>query len=102
MAPDSAFQRELLYADPDSKRHPRPLPGHVSHHLLFGYKRDAGSQGASSDDVITVASQLHPAAQGGAKEVFGIDATHAGILKAPAAADKLNEILGRAARRRQR
>jgi pimeloyl-ACP methyl ester carboxylesterase len=102
MAPDSAFQREILYDDPDSKRHPRRLPAHVSHHLLFGYKRNARSLGASSDEVITIASQLLPAAQGGAEEVFGIDATHAGILKAPAAADKLNEILGRAARRRQR
>jgi pimeloyl-ACP methyl ester carboxylesterase len=101
MAPDSAFQRELLYDDPDSKQHPKHLPDHVRHHLLFGYRRDGASLGASSDQVIEIASQLHPAAQGRAHEVFGIDATHSGILKAAATADKLNEVLRNAASRRR-
>ncbi|MBW2287935.1 MAG: hypothetical protein JRG80_14050 [Deltaproteobacteria bacterium] len=101
MAPDSAFQRELYYRDPDSKENLRRLPSHVSHHILFGYKRDAASLGASSDEVITIASQLLPEVQDGATEVFGIDATHSGILKAPATADKLNEILEKAAVRRR-
>jgi pimeloyl-ACP methyl ester carboxylesterase len=101
MAPDSAFQRELYYRDPDSKEQPRRLPGHVSHHILFGYKRDEASLGASSDGVITIASQLLPAAQDGVEEIYGIDATHAGILKAPATAEKLNEILEVAASQRR-
>jgi pimeloyl-ACP methyl ester carboxylesterase len=97
MAPDSAFQRDLIYEDPDSREHIRRLPGHVSHHLLFGYKRNEASLGASSDEVITIVSQLHPAVQGAAEEVFGIDATHTGILKSAATARKLNGILESAA-----
>jgi pimeloyl-ACP methyl ester carboxylesterase len=101
MAPDSAFQRELIYQDPDSREHIRRLPEHVSHHLLFGYKRNEASLGASSDEVITIASQLLPAVQGAAEGVFGIDATHTGILKSAATARKLNEILENAASGRQ-
>jgi len=101
MAPDSDFQRGLLYDDPDAKLHPKRFPDHVSHHLLFGYKRNEGSLGASSDGVISVASQLLPAAQLGADEVFGIDASHVGILSASATAEKLNEILANAPKKRR-
>lgn len=102
MAPDSAFQRDLFYRDPDSKKRLRRLPGHVSHHLLFGYKRNTASLGASSDNVITIASQLLAVAQDDADEVFGIDATHAGVLESPTTSRKLNEILEDAANGRRR
>jgi pimeloyl-ACP methyl ester carboxylesterase len=98
MAPDSAFQRDLLYEDPEAKTRPRQLPDHVTHHLLFGYQRDAGSLGVSSDSVITIGSQLLPTAQDQAVEVYGIDATHAGILRNPATAERLNRILDGASR----
>jgi len=93
VAPDSAFINEMFYENPETWEQPRPLPGHLDFHLLFGFKRSSRSLGRSSDGVVTVASQLRPGAQRQADTVRGFDQDHAGILRAADTAGWLNQLL---------
>lgn len=72
------------------------LPASTRHHLIFTYGQGWASLGASSDEVVTVASQLNGSAQEQAQRTYGFNATHAGILNEAAAADLLNRILASA------
>jgi hypothetical protein len=45
--------------------------------------------------VVSVASQLRPAAQQGAVRVEGFDETHMGVLEAKEVSARLNELLAR-------
>ena len=82
MAPGSDYLRSLYGADPG-----------VPHHLLFSYRHSG--MGEASDGVVSVVSQLRPAAQKGAVRIEGFNETHMGILDAPAVSELLNELLGR-------
>lgn len=82
---------ESLFVDPAGRR--RVLPDDSRHYLIFSYGRRWTSLGASSDEVVTVASQLSRLAQGEAARVYGLNATHARILDDPALGQLLNNIL---------
>jgi pimeloyl-ACP methyl ester carboxylesterase len=82
MAPGSDYLRSLYAREPG-----------VPHHLIFSFRNEGIAVGDASDGTVTVASQLHPAVQKGARRVEGFNETHMGVLKAPAVSDRLNELL---------
>jgi pimeloyl-ACP methyl ester carboxylesterase len=98
VATNSEFLANLFYLDPETREEPRPLPEGVGHHMLFGFQRKSASLGESSDKVVSVASQLAPEAQKQAASIFGIDADHTAILRAPETSERLNAILAEAHR----
>lgn len=73
MSPEGAFLTGLFAA---------PLPPHVRHHMVFGY-RNAGVGRASGDGTVPLQSQLRLEAQAQASSVLGLDADHVGILSDP-------------------
>jgi pimeloyl-ACP methyl ester carboxylesterase len=82
MAPGSEYLKSMYGRDPG-----------VPHHLLFSYRHSG--MGEASDGVVTVASQLRPAAQQGAVRVEGFNETHMGVLEAKEVSARVNELLGR-------
>lgn len=72
-----------------------PLP-RVRHHLFFSYRGEQVDH-ANGDGAVTLASQLVPALQRGAAEVYGFPETHDSMLGSVAVAAKLNEVLDEAA-----
>jgi pimeloyl-ACP methyl ester carboxylesterase len=72
------------------------LPAQTRHFLFFSFARNAASFGASGDRTVTVASQLAKAAQQQAAGIYGIDATHDGVLRSDYAAGLLNRLLANA------
>ena len=67
----------------------------IPHVLLYSTR---GSDGLgllreANDGVVSVASQLRPAARAAAASVEGFDETHMGVLAAPAVAERLNQLL---------
>ena len=85
MAPNSDYLKSLYGRDPG-----------VPHYLLYSFHDDRTvALGGPSDGVVTVASQLRPAAQQGALRVEGFDETHMGILEAKQVSARLNELLSR-------
>lgn len=86
LAPGSSFLEGLYYSDLE-KTKPRLLPKHVDYHLMFGFR------GESGDGVVAIASQLRPEAQQQARTERGFDETHTSILKSPAVAARVNQIL---------
>jgi hypothetical protein len=84
MSPGSAYLRGL-YA--------QPLSGGTVHHMMFTFRRDTTSFGASDDGAVTVASQLRPAAQAEAARVYGFDDTHVGVLSNAEVSALLNRLL---------
>lgn len=95
MAPNSAFQRELFFEDPETMTVRRRLPRGIVHHLFFGFHRDESWPGASSDSTIALVSQLRAEAQADAARIYGHDDTHTGIVRDPEVSAQLNEILAR-------
>jgi pimeloyl-ACP methyl ester carboxylesterase len=95
VAPDSPFLRELFYTGGSMRR---PLPPDVSHHLLFSFQRDRKLPGVSGDTVVSLESSLRTEAQEDAVTVRGFDATHTGILDAPATSKYLDDLLDVVAR----
>ena len=89
LAPGSDFLDGLYYSDPPKRKVRRELPATMAYHMMFGFH---GSD--SSDGVVSLSSELRPEAQEEARSLRGFDATHTGILEAPAVATRLNEILG--------
>ena len=79
-----------LFGDADR---PTNWPESTHHHLIFSYGRHWTSFGPSSDEVVSVASQLSRPAQEQAYRIYGFNTTHTEILRAPATADLLNRIL---------
>lgn len=84
MAPGSAYLRSLFE---------HSLPQATRHHLMFTHLRKSSSFGASNDQVVTVASQLAPAAQREAQRLYGWDDSHDGVLSNASASAQLNELL---------
>ena len=91
LAPGSAFLDGLFYTDPERRTERRRLPEHTAYHMLFGFK--GGGRSGSSDGTVPVASQLRAEAQDEARSLRGYDEDHTGILRSPAAAARLGEIL---------
>jgi pimeloyl-ACP methyl ester carboxylesterase len=88
MAPGSAFLSDLFASK---------LPDGTSHHLIFTFGRNPSSFGISDDETVSVASQLHAAAQAEATHVYGVDDTHTGVLRNDSVAALLNTLLARQA-----
>ena len=74
MQPEGDFLRTLFQV---------PLPPTVEHTLLFGHRGGYNLLRPTTDGTVTLASQLRPEAQAGAKLVMGFDEDHASILGAP-------------------
>lgn len=88
MAPGSEFL-ETLWNE--------PLPPDVPFHLLFTYGGGSRLMRGVNDGAVTLASQLEPRAQRAARQVYGFDVGHGAILRDPAAAEMVAEILAAAA-----
>jgi len=66
----------------------------VPHHLLFTFRQGGGLFGAEANDgVVTVASQLRPAAQEHAARIEGFNETHMGVLEAKEVSRRVNALL---------
>jgi len=94
MAPASEYLRSLFYTQTAGRI---SLPPLTRHELLFSYKKGSSSFGASSDRVVTVASELRAEAQDEAAGVYGFDDTHMGILEDPQVSLRVNKLLDDAA-----
>jgi pimeloyl-ACP methyl ester carboxylesterase len=74
----------------------KPLPSHVSHHLLYTYANpDTLKLGENSDGVVPLSSQLHPVAQSQATEQFGFNSSHTGVLQDEDAIRHIVQLIGR-------
>lgn len=71
MQPHGAYIRSLFA---------RRLPESVDYYLLFGFKGGLNVIRPNNDGTVTLASELRPAAQREAKQLFGFDEDHVGIL----------------------
>jgi len=91
LAPGSPFLDGLFYKDPAAKTQRRRLPAHMAYHMLFGFL--GGGLSGSSDGIVALSSQLRPEAQEEARSERGFDENHTSILRSPAVANRLNEIL---------
>jgi hypothetical protein len=90
MAPASDYLQSLFYTQAAARR---SLPERTQHQLLFSFKKGNGSFGKSSDQVVTVASELRAEAQDEAAGVYGFDDTHMGILEDPQVSLRVNKLL---------
>ncbi len=74
----------------------KPLPSHVSHHLLYTYGNpETLKLGENSDGVVPLSSQLHPMAQRQATEQFGFNSSHTGVLKDEDTIQRIVRSIGR-------
>jgi pimeloyl-ACP methyl ester carboxylesterase len=90
IAPASDYLQSLFYTQAAVRR---SLPERTQHQLLFSFKKGSGSFGESSDQVVTVASELRAEAQDDAAGVYGFDDTHMGILEDPQVSLRVNKLL---------
>jgi pimeloyl-ACP methyl ester carboxylesterase len=82
MAPGSDYLKSLYARDTG-----------VPHYLLFSFRQSGVSMGEGNDGVVTVSSQLRPAAQQNAARIEGYNETHMGVLEAQAVSQKVNALL---------
>lgn len=90
IAPESDYLQSLFYTQSAGRR---SLPALTRHQLLFSFRKGSSSFGESSDQVVTVASELRAEAQDEAAGVYGFDATHTGILEDPQVSLRVNKLL---------
>jgi pimeloyl-ACP methyl ester carboxylesterase len=90
IAPASDYLQSLFYTQSAARR---SLPAVTQHQLLFSFKKDSSSFGKSSDQVVTVASELRAEAQDEAAGVYGFDETHRGMLEDPQVSVRVNKLL---------
>jgi PGAP1-like protein. len=93
MAPGSPFLTDLFQVERDGGAERRSLPDGVDYRLIFAFRRNSASFGVSSDQVVSVASQMRWEAQEDARRVYGFDETHAGILVSEPVAALVNDLL---------
>lgn len=84
MQPEGEFLQRLFA---------QPLPPTVTHTLLFGHRGGYNLMRPTTDGTVTLASQLRPEAQAGARLVMGFDEDHVSILAAPAVMEQLTRVL---------
>ena len=82
--PGSSFLQQLFDT---------PLPKETSHYLFFGFKGSSQFAGGNSDGVVSIASELRPEAQAGAKLIRGFDENHTSILQNKSLIELINGIL---------
>lgn len=75
-----------------------PLPEHVPHNLIFGFRQDSIFGSGSSDGVIELSSQLRDAAQDQADSIRGFDEGHVSILHSDAVIGNVFSLLDLAGR----
>lgn len=68
-------------------------PAAAEFHLVFAYQSDAGRARVASDGLVRLSSMLPVRAQSAAASVFGVEASHAGILRHPDALAWLESLL---------
>jgi pimeloyl-ACP methyl ester carboxylesterase len=90
--PDSEFLASLFAPSDDPDRSSR-LPESIRKFLLFSHHGGERLTRGTSDGVISLSSLLRPEAQQVATLIYGIDASHAGILSHPDAILQVNRIL---------
>ena len=71
----------------------RKLPAGLDYYLLFGFKGGVTLVRPNNDGAVTLASQLRTAAQAEAKQVYGFDDDHVGILSSAQAWAQFEAIL---------
>lgn len=64
------------------------LPADIPYHLIFSYLKEE-----DGDGVVPLSSQLSQSLQDEAIKIYGFNAQHAGILKMPELATRINKIL---------
>ena len=90
--PNSEFLASLFGPSDDPDRD-FELPESISKFLLFSHHGGDRLTRGTSDGVISMSSLLRPEAQQSAGWVYGVDASHAGILSHPDAVYQVNRIL---------
>jgi pimeloyl-ACP methyl ester carboxylesterase len=93
MATKGEYIRGLFYEDPATQEIPRSLPDHTTHHLIFGFV-----DGAPSDGVVAIDSELHPPAQAQAATIYGVKASHTEILHHDLTVERVGALLAEASR----
>jgi uncharacterized alpha/beta hydrolase family protein len=88
MATKGEYIRALFHEDPATQKIPRRLPDHLTHHLIFGFV-----DGKDSDGVVSIASELHAPAQAQAATIYGVNASHTGILRDEITIERVNALL---------
>lgn len=84
MRPEGRFQRSLFT---------KPLPPNIPYYLFFAHHGSPGLWRPNNDGSVTLASQLRPAAQASARQVFGFDEGHVGVLRSPELLQRYNALL---------
>ncbi len=84
MQPGSEFIKSIY----DKK-----MPPAVDHYLFFGHKGNRNILRPNNDKVVTLASQLDPRAQRGAKMIYGYNEDHVSILSSQQVLSQFNTIL---------
>jgi len=84
LAPTSTFLSTLQSSD---------LPENLPYHLMFSYRGGGLPSTTANDGAVSVASQLHLAAQARAERIYGFDTSHTDILSDDTVIQLLNEIL---------
>lgn len=85
MVPGSLYQEELFAT---------PWPAHLSYHLFFSHRGGYNvMSGGNTDGVVSLASQLLPAAQDRAITLRGFDEDHTSILRSASAGRALARVL---------
>lgn len=93
MSPKSDFLRDLFHQPPDFQR-ARSLPSHTKFHMMYGFKRNAGSFGPSGDNVLTLKSMTRiEAIEEADYSALPLDYNHVDILQSREAVNRLNVIL---------
>ena len=87
LVPGSPFLDGLFYKNSE-KTERRKLPESMAYHLFFGIVGKG-----STDNVVSINSQLRYEAQEEARSMRAFTETHTSILESPAVAARLNEIL---------
>jgi len=93
LAPGSPFLSAMFFTDAEALHGRKPLPGELSHHLIFAFKRNPNSLGESNDQTVTVASQMRWEAQQDADRLYGFDENHVGMLHSERVSAVINRIL---------
>lgn len=71
----------------------KPLPTSVNHQLFYAYVNpDTFTQEESSDGVVPLSSQLHPAAKIQSNRSIGLNTSHTGILKDAVAIEHITSL----------
>ncbi len=84
MQPQGAYMQSLFA---------RELPGDIAYYLLFGFRGGSNLWRPNNDGTVTLASVLRSPAQAEAKQVYGFDEDHVGILSSPRVQSQFETIL---------